>query len=96
MEINGHKIEPYANLQDAYLQGANLWDCIGNGREITTIQTARYVITYTSDVMQIGCSKYPISDWFALTDEEIAAMDPPHSLKWWRKWKPILQAILEC
>ncbi len=89
----------YAYLCGADLRGANLtnikmWGTIGNNREIKSIQTGRYPVAYTSMVMQIGCKRHDISDWWAFDDARIDRMDC-HALKWWNKWKPILQQIIE-
>jgi hypothetical protein len=75
------------------LGGANLGGA-GNNAEIRLIQTGVYEVSYTADVMQIGCKKFPIADWWAFSDEEIAAMDENKALPFWRVWKPILQNII--
>ena len=79
----------YANLRDANLGGAS-----GNMVEIKSIQADIWPITYTSEVMQIGCQRHAITDWWDFSDEEISTMDS-RALAWWRVWKPILQAIIE-
>jgi hypothetical protein len=43
--------------------------------------------------MQIGCQDYPVADWLNFDDERIGEMHPD-ALKFWRKWKPVVQAIL--
>lgn len=82
-----------ANLRGANLSDANLWACIGNNNELKTIQAGAYIITYSKDVMQIGCKRYTIEEWFSFDDITIAAMDR-NALEWWGKWKPILQVII--
>jgi hypothetical protein len=44
--------------------------------------------------MQIGCEKYSIQKWWSFSDLEISRMDED-ALNWWKKWKPILQQIIE-
>ena len=92
----------YANLSGANLSGANLIDadlsdvnmlCIGNMRNIKTIQADLWAVGYTHDTMQIGCQRHMIAEWFEFSDEEIAPMDDG-ALDWWRVWKPILQSII--
>ncbi len=63
-----------ADLKGANLSGANLNNCIGNGKEIKSIQTSKYWIVYTKDVMQIGCENYAIEKWFNFTDLDIEVM----------------------
>jgi len=83
-----------ADLKGANLSGANLNNCIGNGKEIKSIQTSKYWIVYTKDVMQIGCENYAIEKWFNFTDLDIEVM-AEDALEWWEVWKPILKQIIE-
>jgi hypothetical protein len=52
-----------ADLTDARLTGADLWGCIGNMREVKSMQIERWPVTYTADTLQIGCQRHPISKW---------------------------------
>jgi hypothetical protein len=57
----------YANLRnaylsDAYLRSANLI-CLGNMKEIKTLQIDTWHIGYTHDTLQIGCQKHSIDKW---------------------------------
>ena len=54
----------------------------------------QYVVTYTDTVMQIGCQRHSISDWWSFDDRRIAEMDGKTALKFWSVWKPILQQII--
>jgi hypothetical protein len=81
-----------ADLRCACLRGADLRDA-GNNAEIRLIQTGIYEVSYTSDVMQIGCKRFPITDWWNFSDEEIADMDS-RALVFWKVWKPLLQQII--
>ena len=83
-----------ADLSGADLSGANLWSTVGNQREIVTIQTNLWQIVYTQGVMQIGCQRHSITDWFGFSDEKISSMDD-EALEFWKKWKPILNLIME-
>lgn len=83
-----------ADLSDADLSYADLWDTIGNMREIKSLQVDKYAIAYTAEVLQIGCQRHAIEDWWSFDDNTIAVMDSG-ALEWWKKWKPILQSIIE-
>ena len=89
----------HANLDDANLAGAdlahaNLLHTIGNMRQIKSVFLETWPITYTSDVLQIGCQNHPISKWWDFADNRIACMDS-EALGWWRKWKEPLKQIIE-
>ena len=85
-----------ANLYGANLYGANLSYCTGNNREIKSIMISEdYPITYTSDVIQIGCENHPICDWFGFDDNRILNMDGKKALKFWRKHKAIIKQVVE-
>ena len=88
-----------ANFSDAYLDGvdfdgANLQGCIGNMRELKTIQVERYCVSYTSEIIQIGCENHTIEEWRSFSDDEIAGMDIG-ALEWWRKWRSWLFKTIE-
>ena len=52
-----------ASLRGAYLRDAELWGAMGNMREVKSIQIDTYPVTYTKDVIQIGCQQNSISKW---------------------------------
>ena len=81
-------------LSYADLSGANLRGASGNMCEVKAIQCERWVVTYSANTMWIGCQTHLLTDWWAFDDRTINAMDVG-ALKWWRKWKSILQAIIE-
>ena len=82
-----------ANLEDANLRDADLTSAIGNNLEIKILQPGKWYVVWTSDVMQIGCERHAITDWWGFSDDTIAAMDST-ALDWWRTWKPILQQVI--
>ena len=84
-----------ANLRDANLRDANLRDCNGNLKHIKSVFCGQYPVTYTADVMQIGCQRHSIAEWWEFDDKRILEMDGKTALKWWRIWKPILKQIIE-
>ena len=83
-----------ANLTDVDLTGANLTNLLGNMKHIKTLQTDRYLVSYTVRVLQIGCKKHSIEEWKNFDDETISKMDSG-ALEWWAKWKPIIMQIIE-
>lgn len=82
-----------SDLSCSDLSCSELSYAIGNMREIKSMQLDKWMITYTQTDMAIGCQQHPIKDWFAFDDEKIASMDSG-ALDWWRKWKPVIQQIL--
>lgn len=89
----------YADLSDADLSGANLsdanlWGCCGNLVNVKSVWLDTYKVTYTADVMQIGCQRHEIAKWWAFSGEEIARMDSK-ALEWWARFKPLLMQIIE-
>ena len=84
------------NLRDANLSGANLSVCTGNRSEIKSIFTFKtYPITYTDKVMQIGCERHELSEWWDFDDARIVKMDGKKALKFWRESKDIIKQIIE-
>ena len=84
-----------ANLYGANLTGANLYGTTGDLKHIKSIFCDAYPVTYTYDLMQIGCQRHKFEDWWGFGDNRIIEMDGKNALKFWRTWKPILQKIIE-
>ena len=94
-----------ANLVGAYLNGAdltrasltraNLRGVFGNLKHIKSIFLERYPISYTSNTLQIGCQKHPITDWWEFEDDEIIEMEGEEALVWWKKWKGQIKTLIE-
>jgi hypothetical protein len=85
-----------ANLRGANLWGANLWGCSGERNRIKSIFVSDvYAITYTSEVLQIGCQSHKISDWWDFEDRRIAEMDGKTALTFWREWREVIRMIIE-
>jgi hypothetical protein len=78
-----------ANLRYADLSGADLSGCIGNLREVKSLQLDTWPVTYTATHLQIGCQNHEISQWRTFGDDEIRRM-APGALAFWRKWKVII------
>ena len=83
-----------ANLYGANLNGANLNGASGNLNNLKSVFCDTYPVTYTAEVMQIGCQCHKLEDWWSFDDARIIEMEGKTALKWWRTWKPILQQII--
>ena len=87
-------------LRDAYLRDADLRDANLNGTcglndWIKCIQVEDWPISYTSEVMQIGCQRHPLDAWRNFSDAEIRAMDGMRALNFWHKWREVIFKIIE-
>ena len=84
-----------ANLSDADLSGANLWGTVGNREQIRSISVSeKYAITYTQDVLQIGCERHLISEWQSFDDDAISNMDRG-ALEWWKENRDFIFMTIE-
>lgn len=77
------------NLSGANINDVNLHNTVGNGKEIKSMQIETYRITWTKDVLQIGCKQYTIKEWKNFTDDEISEIDAG-ALDWWEKYKTFI------
>jgi len=85
----------YADLRGANLRYAGIWSTIGNNREIKNIiHLPRYLVSYTKDIVCIGCEGHTLNKWFNFTDEEIAVMGTG-TLPWWNEHKVEIKSIIE-
>ena len=83
-----------ANREGANLYGARLDGASGINDYIKCIQIETYPITYTSDVLQIGCERHLISEWAEFDNARIVQMDGKNALRFWKKYKDwIFQTI---
>ena len=83
-----------ANLSEANLSDAELCWCIGNMHEIKSAQFDTYEVTWSKDALAIGYQQHPIKEWWQFDDATIIKMDGD-MLLWWKKWKLVLQQIVE-
>ena len=83
-----------ANLKGADLIGANLLSLVGNKARVKSFQIEKYDVTYTKEVMQIGCQRHDIKEWFEFDDDKISNMENG-ALEWWNKWKDTIKQIIE-
>ena len=84
-----------ANLRSANLGGADLYGLSGNMKELKSIQINDYQITYTAEVIQIGCERHAIDEWRDFDNRRIADMDGKCALKFWKEWKTWLFELIE-
>ena len=84
-----------ANLRGADLSEADLNGVCGLNDWIKTIQIEAWPISYTSEIMQIGCQRHPLDAWRNFSDAEIRAMDGRKALTFWRKWRETIFKIIE-
>jgi hypothetical protein len=85
-----------ANLSGANLSSASLWNCSGERSRIKSIFVSDvYAITYTSEVLQIGCQKHKFEEWKEFDDRRILEMDGKKALELWREWKDVIFMIIE-
>ena len=84
----------YAYLRNAKLRGADLRWAIGNGNGIKSMQFDKYMVTYTSQVMAIGCEQHTIEEWRNFSDDEIQKMNDK-VLEGWSKWKQDIFSIVD-
>ena len=83
----------YADLIGADLSGANLRYCIGNSKEVKSLQIGTYLISYTKDILNIGCQSHTLDEWKNFTDAEIEFMDTK-ALAWWKLNKYIIITLV--
>ena len=83
-----------AHLAGADLGGADLEGATGNMREVVSmhVDTWPICIDTVNGVMQIGCERHAVADWFSFDDDRIAAMDRL-ALDWWRTWRPVIKGV---
>jgi hypothetical protein len=84
-----------ANLSGANLSGANLSRAIGDAIYIKSIFLDAYPITYTSDILQIGCQSHPISEWREFRTNQIRHMDGQEAVDFWTKYKDFIFKAIE-
>jgi len=85
-----------ADLSDADLSDANLSSCSGDRKVIKSLFISEiYPITYTKDVLQIGCENHPIEEWWSFDDARIKQMDGERAAKFWAENKEFIKMSVE-
>ena len=78
-----------ANLAGADLSGANLIRTIGDMSVICSMQIETFTITFTRDILQIGCKRYSHDEWMSIDNDKIDRMDTK-ALVFWKKYKDFI------
>jgi hypothetical protein len=84
----------YANLSYANLSCANLRGAIGNMREIKSAQFDQWAVTWSADVLAIGCQQHAIEEWRNADSRWIAAMDQGAS-DWWTRYGALVLQLID-
>ena len=84
----------HANLRDADLSYANLSGVIGNMREIKSAQFDQWAVTWSADVLAIGCQQHAIEKWRNADPRWIAAMAPGAS-DWWSRYGALVLQLID-
>ena len=74
----------YADLRSADLRSAN-----GNMEVVFSIQLEKWCVSFTSEILAIGCQQHTIKEWREFSDDRINLMDSS-ALAWWKKWKDFI------
>ena len=83
-----------ANLSGANLSGANFSGAIGNMREIKSAQFDQWAVTWSADVLAIGCQQHAIEKWRNADPRWIAAMAPGAS-DWWSRYGALVLQLID-
>jgi hypothetical protein len=62
--------------------------------EVKTLQFDTWLVTYTHDIMAIGCQSHSIDLWRKADTRWIAAMDEK-ATEWWSKFGTIIIALID-
>ena len=83
-----------ADLRSASLRAADLRDAIGNMREIKSAQFDQWAVTWSADVLAIGCQQHAIEKWRNADPRWIAAMDSGAS-DWWSRYGALVLQLID-
>ena len=83
-----------ADLLGANFSGANLGGAIGNMREIKSAQFDQWAVTWSADVLAIGCQQHAIEKWRNADPRWIAAMAPGAS-DWWSRYGALVLQLID-
>jgi hypothetical protein len=83
-----------ADLSGANLRCANLRCAIGNMREIKSAQFDQWAVTWSADVLAIGCQQHAIEKWRNADPRWIAAMDSGAS-DWWSRYGALVLQLID-
>ena len=84
----------YSNLSGADLSGADLRWAIGNMQEIKSAQFDQWPVTWSADVLAIGCQQHAIKKWRGADPRWIAAMDSG-ATDWWSRYGALVLQLID-
>ena len=64
-------------------------------KEVININGTYYNITITDNYLKVGCENHPFDYWLNLKDKDFVKMDGKDAINFAKKWKPILQNIID-
>jgi len=80
----------------------DLWNTIGNGTQIISMQLGGQHVCYTADVLQVNCRQFEISKIWHLSDQEITSKMRNYPvtevsvlLAWWIAWRDLISDIVQ-
>jgi uncharacterized protein YjbI with pentapeptide repeats len=82
------------DLRGANLRGADLRGAIGNMREIKSAQFDTWAVTWSADVLAIGCQQHAIEKWRTADLRWIAAMDS-NATEWWSRYGALVLQLID-
>jgi len=99
------------NLKNAHLQDAlftnctmertDLWNVLGNGTQLITLQIGGRHVIYTSEILQINCKQFELDKvWWMSEDDAKHRLrgntdaEQAESLAWWCRWKTEIYQII--
>lgn len=81
-----------ANLDTCSFQGAHLANVIGDGRNIHTLTTDPYIVTFTNDWVWLGkYENFSIKDFMAMDLDAIEGSGV--DADWWILYRPVLEVL---
>ena len=83
-----------ADLQGADLRDANLQGAIGNMREIKSAHFDQWPVTWSADVLAIGCQQHAIEKWRNADPRWIAALTCEDS-DWWSRYGALVLQLID-
>jgi hypothetical protein len=81
--------------KNGFLIFPDLRYCIGNNIEVKSLQFGPYLVSYTKELLNIGCQSHKHSDCRTFSDSVILDMDGERALDWWNLNKHIIFELID-
>jgi len=78
-----------AHLRYAHLSRIKIYNTIGDGKVIRSMQLPKYLVNICDDWLQIGCQGHRVHEWAEFTVEEISHMDKG-AIEWWNEYRDLV------